>query len=215
MERLRVAVFASGRGSDFQSLIDARDRGELDVDLVLLVCNRPGAMCIERAKRAGIDTFVLDHRGMEREEWEEAVEVELKKREVNFIVLAGFMRLLSASFVERWRNRIINIHPALLPSFPGVHAHRDALQYGVKVTGLTIHFVDEKMDHGPVIFQYPVWVKEDDTEETLSQRVLEQEHIWYPRVLQWIAEGRVTVEGRLVRVKGVTDSERGPWEDKV
>ncbi|RLF53792.1 MAG: phosphoribosylglycinamide formyltransferase [Thermoplasmata archaeon] len=212
MERLKVAVFASGRGSDFQSLIDARDRGELDVDLVLLVSNRPGAMCIERAKKAGIDTFVLDHHGMEREEWEERVEVELRKKGVNFIVLAGFMRLLSASFVSRWRNKIINIHPALLPSFPGVHAHRDALDYGVKVTGLTIHFVDEKMDHGPVIFQYPVWVKDDDTEESLSQRVLEQEHIWYPRVLQWIAEGRVEVQGRLVKVRGITDSERAPWQ---
>ncbi|MCD6111208.1 MAG: phosphoribosylglycinamide formyltransferase [Thermoplasmata archaeon] len=212
MERLKVAVFASGRGSDFQSLIDARDKGELDVDLVLLVSNRPGAMCIERAKKAGIDTFVLDHHGMEREEWEERVEVELRKKGVNFIVLAGFMRLLSASFVSRWRNKIINIHPALLPSFPGVHAHRDALDYGVKVTGLTIHFVDEKMDHGPVIFQYPVWVKDDDTEESLSQRVLEQEHIWYPRVLQWIAEGRVEVQGRLVKVRGITDSERAPWQ---
>ncbi|RLF74859.1 MAG: phosphoribosylglycinamide formyltransferase [Thermoplasmata archaeon] len=212
MERLKVAVFASGRGSDFQSLIDARDKGELDVDLVLLVSNRPGAMCIERAKKAGIDTFVLDHHGMEREEWEEKVEVELRKKGVNFIVLAGFMRLLSASFVSRWRNKIINIHPALLPSFPGVHAHRDALDYGVKVTGLTIHFVDEKMDHGPVIFQYPVWVKDDDTEESLSQRVLEQEHLWYPRVLQWIAEGRVEVQGRLVKVRGITDSERAPWQ---
>ncbi len=212
MERLKVAVFASGRGSDFQSLIDARDKGELDVDLVLLVSNRPGAMCIERAKKAGIDTFVLDHHGMEREEWEERVEVELRKKGVNFIVLAGFMRLLSASFVSRWRNKIINIHPALLPSFPGVHAHRDALDYGVKVTGLTIHFVDEKMDHGPVIFQYPVWVKDDDTEESLSQRVLEQEHLWYPRVLQWIAEGRVEVQGRLVKVRGITDSERAPWQ---
>jgi len=212
MERLKVAVFASGRGSDFQSLIDARDKGELDVDLVLLVSNRPGAMCIERAKKAGIDTFVLDHHGMEREEWEERVEVELRKKGVNFIVLAGFMRLLSASFVSRWRNKIINIHPALLPSFPGVHAHRDALDYGVKVTGLTIHFVAEKMDHGPVIFQYPVWVKDDDTEESLSQRVLEQEHIWYPRVLQWIAEGRVEVQGRLVKVRGITDSERAPWQ---
>ncbi|MCD6384080.1 MAG: phosphoribosylglycinamide formyltransferase [Thermoplasmata archaeon] len=211
MERLKVAVFASGRGSDFQSLIDARDRGELDVDLVLLVSNRPGAMCIERAKKAGIDTFVLDHHGMEREEWEERVEVELRRKGVNFIVLAGFMRLLSASFVSRWRNKIINIHPALLPSFPGVHAHRDALDYGVKVTGLTIHFVDEKMDHGPVIFQYPVWVKDDDTEESLSQRVLEQEHIWYPKVLQWIAEGRVRVEGRVVKIEGITDRENAPW----
>ncbi|MGA1848519.1 MAG: phosphoribosylglycinamide formyltransferase [Thermoplasmatota archaeon] len=200
IESRRIAVFASGRGSDFQSLLDSNTKGETNLDIALLVCNNREAFVIERARNHGIPYVIIDHSGKEREEFDREVDSVLKDNDIGLIVLAGFMRILSPWFVKEWKGRIVNIHPALLPSFPGAHAHRDALEHGVKVTGLTIHFVDEKVDHGPIIFQYPVEVKDYDTEETLSKRVLDQEHIWYPRVVQWIVDGRVNIEGRRVLI---------------
>lgn len=198
--RKRIAVLASGRGSDFQALIDSCDRGELKCDLALLVCNVPDALAINRARRNGIPYVVIDHRGQTRREFDTMIHKTLKEQRIDLVVLAGFMRILSPWFVKQWPDKIINIHPALLPAFPGAHAHRDALEYGVKLTGLTIHFVDEDVDHGPIIFQYPVEIHDDDTEEALSARVLDEEHRWYPRVIQWIVEGRVKRVGRNVTV---------------
>ncbi len=198
---LKLAVFASGSGSDLQSIINAVERGDLHLEISLLVCNNPDAFALERARTHGIPSVLIDHRGRSRDEFEQEIRSELEKRHIDLIALAGFMRILTPDFVGRWRGKMVNIHPALLPSFPGVHAHRDAIAYGVKVSGLTIHFVDEGVDHGPIICQKSVEVHDGDTEETLGERVLEQEHIWYPKVLQWIVEGRVRLEGRKVKIE--------------
>ena len=202
MARIRVGVLASGRGSDFQSLVDARDRGELDVDVAVLVCNVPGAPVLERAKRAGVPSVVVDHRpfGKDRDAFEREVVLVLREKRVDLVVLAGFMRLVSSYFVGEFPNRIINIHPALLPSFPGTHGQRDALAHGVKVSGCTIHFVDTSVDGGPIILQKAVPVLDDDTEETLAARILEQEHVFLPLAVRLFAEGRLQVEGRRVRI---------------
>lgn len=202
MARIRVGVLASGRGTDFQSLVDARDRGELDVDLAVLVCNVPGAPVLERAKRVGVPSAVVDHRpfGKDREGFEREVVQVLREKRVDLVVLAGFMRLVSGYFVGEFPNRIINIHPALLPSFPGTHGQRDALAHGAKVSGCTIHFVDTSVDGGPIILQKAVPVLDDDTEETLAARILEQEHVFLPLAVRLFAEGRLKVEGRRVRI---------------
>src|SRR5436309_6705967 len=151
MGRTRVGVLASGRGTDFQSLVDARKRGDLDIDLAVLVCNVPGAPVLDRAKAAGVPAVVVDHRpfGKDREAFEQAMLKVLRDKRVELVVFAGFMRLVSASFIRAFPDRIINIHPSLLPAFPGAHAHRDAIAAGVKVSGCTIHFVDASVDGGP------------------------------------------------------------------
>ena len=204
-KRPRLAVLASGSGTDFQSIVDAVEAGDLNVALPLLICNVPDAGVLERARRHSVKAVLLPHKGLDRDEYDARLHDTLVGHDIDLVALAGFMRMLSTGFVEKWKYRLVNIHPALLPSFPGVHAHRDAISYGVKVSGLTIHFVDEQMDHGPIILQKAVEVREDDTESTLGARVLEQEHIWYPKVLQWIAEGRVKVEGRRVYISGGRD----------
>lgn len=200
MEGMKIAVFASGRGTDFQAILDANERGEVDLEIALLICNNKDAFVIQRAKNHSVPCVIMDHRDKQREEYDREVNSVLEENGIGLIVLAGFMRILSPWFVSKWKDRIINIHPALLPSFPGAHAHRDVLEYGVKITGLTIHFVDEEVDHGPIIFQFPVEVLDNDDEESLSKRVLEQEHRWYPRVIQWIVNGRVKVDGRKVHL---------------
>src|SRR5947208_6396384 len=179
MGRTRVVVLASGRGTDFQSLVDARKRGDLDIDLAVLVCNVPGAPVLDRAKAAGVPAVVVDHRpfGKDRETFEQAMLKVLRDKRVELVVFAGFMRLVSGSFIRAFPDRIINIHPSLLPAFPGAHAHRDAIAAGVKVSGCTIHFVDASVDGGPIILQRAVPVHEDDTEDSLAARILEQEHI--------------------------------------
>jgi len=200
---IRVGVLASGRGTDFQSLVDARDRKELSADIAILICNVPGAPVLELAKKAGVRAVVVDHRpyGKDREGFERAVVKILREDRVDLVVLAGFMRLVSSYFLREFPMRVMNIHPSLLPAFPGVHAHRDALAAGVKVSGCTIHFVDTSVDGGPVILQRAVAVLEDDTEETLSARILEQEHIILPIAVRLFAEGRLRVEGRRVRIR--------------
>ncbi len=202
MSRIRVGVLASGRGTDFQSLVDARTRGDLDVDLAVLICNVPGAAVLDRAKRAGVPATVIDHRpfGKDREAFEREVVKVLREKRVDLVVLAGFMRLVTGYFVGEFPGRIMNIHPALLPSFPGTHGQRDALAAGVKVSGCTIHFVDTSVDGGPIILQKAVPVLDDDTEETLAARILEQEHIFLPLAVRLFAEGRLTIEGRQVRI---------------
>jgi phosphoribosylglycinamide formyltransferase-1 len=202
MVRLRVGVVASGRGTDFQSLVDARDRGDLSVDLAILICNVPGAPVLGRAKKAGVPVVVVDHRpfGKDREGFEREVVKALREARTELVVFAGFMRLVTPYFMGQFPMRIMNIHPSLLPAFPGAHAQRDALEAGVKVTGCTIHFVDASVDGGPIILQKAVPVREDDTEETLAARILEQEHIFLPLAVRLVAEGRLNVEGRRVRI---------------
>ena len=204
MARVRVGVLASGRGTDFQSLVDARDRGELDVELAVLVCNVPGAPVLERAKRAGVPAVIVDHRpfGKDREGFEREVVKVLRDHRVDLIVFAGFMRIVSPYLVGEFPNRIINIHPSLLPAFPGAHAHRDVLAAGAKVSGCTIHFVDASVDGGPFILQRAVPVLDDDTEESLEARILEWEHRLLPLAVRLFAEGRLRVEGKRVRVDG-------------
>ncbi len=202
MARIHVGVLASGRGTDFQSLVDAKERGELDVDLAVLVCNVPGAPVIARAETHGVPVVVIDHRtyGKDREGFEREVVRILRERRVDLVVFAGFMRLVTGTFIREFPFRIINIHPSLLPAFPGTHGQEDALRHGVKVSGCTIHFVDESLDGGPIILQRAVPVLEGDTPETLAARILEQEHVFLPLAVRLFAEGRLRVEGRIVRI---------------
>jgi len=202
MARINVGVLASGRGTDFQSLVDARERGELDVNLAVLICNVPDAPVIGRAGTAGVPAVVIDHRtyGKDREAFEREVVRVLREKRVDLVVFAGFMRLVSPYFVREFPHRIMNIHPSLLPAFPGAHAAADAIAWGAKVSGCTIHFVDESVDSGPVILQKAVPVLDADTPETLAARILEQEHVFLPIVVRLFAEGRVHVEGRRVRI---------------
>jgi len=202
MARTRVGVLASGRGTDFQSLIDARDRGELDVELAVLLCNVPGAPVLERARKAGVPAVVVDHRpyGQDREAFERQVVLVLREHRVDLVVFAGFMRIVTRYLVSEFPNRIMNIHPSLLPGFPGAHAHRDVLAAGAKVSGCTIHFVDASVDGGPFILQRAVPVLESDTEESLEARILEWEHRLLPLAVRLFAEGRLHVEGRKVRI---------------
>ena len=197
----KLGVLCSGRGTDLQSIIDAIGRGEVDAEIAVVLTDKPEAFALQRAERAGIKAVCVNRKQYEdREPFEEALIEELEAAGVTLVVLAGFMRILTPVFVRHFAGRIMNIHPALLPSFPGAHAHRDVLAYGVKVSGCTVHFVDEGTDSGPIILQAAVPVLDGDTEETLGARVLEQEHIIYPQAIQLYCEGRLQVDGRHVRI---------------
>jgi len=204
-----IAVLASGSGTDFQSIIDGVESGYIPGEIRVLICNKKDAFCMGRARNHGIPAVHIDHRKKRREDFEREMIEEIDKHDIKLVVLAGFMRMLSSFFVGTYKGRLINIHPALLPSFPGTHAHRDALAYGVKVSGCTIHFVDEEMDHGPVIYQKAVPVLDDDTEDTLGARVLAEEHKYLPMVVKYFLEDRITVENRRVLIdrEGVRDPE--------
>lgn len=197
---MRIGVLASGNGTDFQSIVDAVERKELHVDIAVLIYNKELAYVRERAEKAGIPAVFVDHRKKRREEFEREMETVLKGYRVELVVLAGFMRLLTPYFINAFRDRMINIHPALLPSFPGTHGQKDALDFGVKVSGCTVHFVDENMDAGPIIIQRCVPVLDDDTEETLGARILEEEHKVLPLAIKLYSEGRLKIEGRWVRI---------------
>ena len=195
----RLAVLCSGRGTDLQSIIDAIKAGSLNAEISIVLTDKPNVKALERAELAGIKNICVDRKKFDsRAEFE--AEILRQIDGVDLVVLAGFMRILSPEFVRRYAGRLMNIHPSLLPAFPGAHAHRDVLAYGVKISGCTVHFVDEGTDSGPIILQAAVEVREDDTEETLSARVLEQEHIIYPRAIQLFVEGRLKIEGRHVRI---------------
>ena len=195
----RLAVLCSGRGTDLQSIIDAIKAGSLNAEISIVLTDKPNVQALARAQLAGIKNICVDRKKFDsRAEFE--AEILRQIDGVDLVVLAGFMRILSPEFVRRYAGRLMNIHPSLLPAFPGAHAHRDVLAYGVKISGCTVHFVDEGTDSGPIILQAAVEVREDDTEETLSARVLEQEHIIYPRAIQLFVEGRLKIEGRHVRI---------------
>jgi phosphoribosylglycinamide formyltransferase-1 len=201
---MNVAVLASGNGTNLQALIDAGARGDLGPARIALVgSNKPGCPALARAEQAGVPSFALDHRTYpSRAAFDKAVQARLTEAGVELVVLAGFMRILTAEFVQAFAGRMINIHPALLPAFPGLHPHRQALDHGVKVSGVTIHFVEEGTDSGPIIAQSVVPVLDDDDEQSLSRRIFAEEHRLLPAVVRAIAEGRVRLEGRRVRVTG-------------
>ena len=203
MERLKLAILISGRGSNMQALIDgcrqrAGDPGSIPADINLVLSNRADAAGLERAKAAGLPTQVISHRDYpDRAAFDAAVDGALRAADVNFICLAGFMRMLTADFIEGWHNRMINIHPSLLPAFPGLDTHKRALAEGVKFAGCTVHYVRFETDTGPIVAQAAVPVLPGDTEELLAARVLAAEHRLYPLALRLIAEGRVQIhEGR-------------------
>ncbi len=197
----RFAVLISGRGSNMLSLVRAARDGRIPALPALVLSNVPGAAGLAAAESHGVPTAVVDHRqSAGREEHDRKVMQVLTEHQVDLVCLAGYMRLLSAAFVAAYPQRIMNIHPSLLPAFPGLNAQRQALLYGVKVTGCTVHFVDEELDHGPVIAQAAVPVEEDDDEDRLSARILEREHRLYPEAVRGFFLGRLAVAGRTVRI---------------
>jgi len=197
-----IAVFASGKGTNFEAIVKAVKKKTIKARIALLVTDQPKAGVIARAGRAGIKIVLVEMKNfLNIQDFEAKIIQVLKEENIDLIVLAGFMRMLSAEFVREYKGRIINIHPALLPSFRGTSAIKDAYAYGVKFTGVTVHFVDEKMDHGPVILQEAIPIKDNDTLESLEERVHEVEHKLYPYVVKLFVEDRLSVEGRRVRIK--------------
>jgi phosphoribosylglycinamide formyltransferase-1 len=210
MNKLRIGVLASGRGSNFQSIMDSVDSGYLKAEIAVLITDNPNAYAIERAKKYGIAHLVMKPGEYDsRDIYYGAVARELNARSVGLVVLAGFMRVVGKPLIDAFPNRIMNIHPALLPSFPGLHGQRQANDYGVKISGCTVHLVDEGMDTGPIIIQAAVAVRDDDTEDSLSQRILKFEHKIYPEAIKLFSEGRVEVVGRKVKIKDAALDEKG------
>lgn len=196
---LKIGVLASGNGTNAKAIMDKIAEGKLDAEVTAVICNTPGASVLQRAKRAGAPTFLLDHRKFpDRGEHEKAMLEVLDRQACHAVALAGYMRLLGPDFLAAYKDRVLNIHPAILPSFPGMHAARDALDYGMKISGVSVHFVEEKMDAGPLIIQAAVPVKAEDTEESLLGRIHVLEHRIYPQALQWLAEDRLELRGRHV-----------------
>jgi phosphoribosylglycinamide formyltransferase-1 len=205
---LSLGVLISGGGTNLQAIIDAIESNRLDAKIAAVLSNRADAYGLVRAQKHGIPTEVLDHKKFSsREAYDQAVVERLRARGVELVALAGFMRLLSPVFVKAYSNRIMNIHPALLPAFPGLHVQKKALEHGVRFSGCTVHFVNEECDEGPIIIQAVVPVFPDDSEEALAARILKQEHRIYPRAIQLFAEGRLRVEGRRVLVDGQAKDE--------
>jgi len=206
--QVSIGVLISGSGTNLQAIIDAIEAKKLDAKIQVVLSNRADAYGLVRARNHGIPVEVLDHKTFpSREAFDQAVVDILRAREVELAVLAGFMRLLSPVFVSAYSNRIMNIHPALLPAFPGLHVQQKAVDHGVRFSGCTVHFVNEACDEGPIIMQAVVPVFPDDTAESLTTRILEQEHRIYPRAIQLYSEGRLKIEGRKVLVDGLAREE--------
>ena len=197
----KIGVVVSGRGSNLQSIIDHIAEGKLNVEVAVVVSDHKEAFALERAAKAGIPTAVVERKGCkDKAEFEDKIDAALREAGAEVVILAGFMRILTGHFISRWENKIINIHPALLPSFKGVDAQGQAVDYGVKIAGCTVHFVDEGTDTGPIILQKAVPVLDDDTEETLAARILKEEHKALPEAIQLWADGKLTIKGRKVYV---------------
>jgi phosphoribosylglycinamide formyltransferase 1 len=193
----RLGVLISGRGSNLQALIAAIDAGRLNARIAIVISNRAQAAGLERAREAGIETLVLDHRQFaSRAEYDAAIAQALRARGVSLVCLAGFMRLVGAPLLDAFRDAVLNIHPSLLPAFPGVHAQQQALAHGVKITGATVHLVTTELDGGPIILQATVAVQDGDTVESLSARILSEEHRIYPEAVQMVLDGGWRIEGR-------------------
>lgn len=214
-EKLRVGVLASGRGSNLQAIIDAIEAGRLDARITVVLSNKRDAQALDRVRRHNLTDVFLDPKPYagqpdSREAYDRAVLEVLRKYDVELVLLAGYMRIVTPVLISAYKNRIMNIHPSLLPAFPGLDVQKKAVDWGVKIAGCTVHFVTDGVDEGPIIIQAAVPILEGDTAETLSARILEQEHRIYPRAVQLYAEGRLLVEGRRVCVAGVSETGMGP-----
>jgi phosphoribosylglycinamide formyltransferase-1 len=209
MAKLRVGVLASGGGTDLQSIIDASEKGMIDAEVVVVVSDNKEAFALKRAEKHKIKAFFVDPKGKTGEEHDKEIDKILEKSKVGLVVGAGYMRILTPCFVKKWFGKLINIHPALLPSFKGTNGQGDALDYGVKISGCTTHFMDEHMDHGPIILQAAVKVMPGDDRDKLAHRILDVEHQILPRTVQLFAEGRLKIEGRKVQIK-----KGDSWKDK-
>ncbi|MGD0359737.1 MAG: phosphoribosylglycinamide formyltransferase [Bryobacteraceae bacterium] len=194
----RLGILLSGRGSNFEAIADNVARGAIDAEIAIVISNRAEAPGLEAARRRGLPAVSLPSKGLDRTVYESLLAAELNRHAVDLVCLAGYMRLLSAGFIREFAGRVLNIHPSLLPSFPGLDAQHQALEHGVKVTGCTVHFVDEYLDAGPILIQAAVPVLDDDTVEDLSARILQQEHRIYSQAIQMVLSGRLRVEGRRV-----------------
>ena len=208
-KKLRVGVLASGGGTDLQSIIDASEKGMIKAEVVVVISDNKEAFALKRAEKHNINAFFVDPKGKDSQDHDKEIDNILEENNVELVVGAGYMRILSSCFVKKWFGKLINIHPALLPSFKGTNGQGDALDYGVKITGCTTHFMDEKMDHGPIILQAAVKVMSGDDREKLAHRILDVEHQILPRTIQLFAEGRLKIEGRKVEIK-----KGDSWKDK-
>ncbi|NLY41806.1 MAG: phosphoribosylglycinamide formyltransferase [Desulfovibrionales bacterium] len=209
---IALGVLLSGSGSNFQAIADRVLAGELDADICLVVSNKPDAYGLERARSMGIPTACISHRDFpERETFDQELVRTLREAGVQWVALAGFMRILTPAFLTPFAGRVVNIHPALLPACPGIHAQAQQAEYGVRLAGCTVHFVDEKMDHGPIIIQAAVPAFATDNADSLGARILELEHRIYPQALQWIASNRVRLQGRQVIIDGAARSAASAW----
>jgi phosphoribosylglycinamide formyltransferase-1 len=208
MKKVKIAVLVSGRGSNLQAIIDNIEKGALSAELAVVISDQADAYALERARKHHIPAVHVSSKGYKgkREEYDVLLAQELRKCNVELVCLAGFMRIITPILIKAFPNRILNIHPALLPAFPGLHVQKAALEHGVKFSGCTVHFVDEGMDTGPIIIQAVVPVLDNDTEDSLSARILEQEHTIYSRAIQLYAEGRLVIEGRRVAVDNGNNS---------
>lgn len=196
-----IVILISGRGSNMEALIAARDAGNLPVNIAAVISNRPAARGLETAAKAGITTHYVDHKAFAgREAFDAALAECIDQFQPDLVILAGFMRILSEGFVRHYEGRLINIHPSLLPSFPGLHTHQRALEEGVRIHGCTVHFVTPALDHGPVIIQAAVPVLDGDSEDDLAARILVQEHRIYPQAVRWFAEGKLSLDNGRVRL---------------
>ncbi|MBI4876504.1 MAG: phosphoribosylglycinamide formyltransferase [Acidobacteria bacterium] len=194
----RLGILLSGRGSNFEAIADSVEAGRIPASIAVVLSNRPEARGLETARRRGLNAVSIPSKGLDREVYDRLVVAELRKHEVDLVCLAGFMRLLSAYFVREFPLRILNIHPSLLPAFPGLDAQHQALEHGVKISGCTVHFVDEYLDHGPIVVQTPVPVLDGDTDETLSLRILKEEHRIYTEAINVVLSAGWRIEGRRV-----------------
>jgi phosphoribosylglycinamide formyltransferase 1 len=192
----KIGILISGRGSNMVALLDAVRDGRIDAEAAVVISNIESAAGLQKASARGVETLFINHKGRSREEHDREMVAELARREVSIVCLAGYMRLISPSFVRAFENRVLNIHPSLLPAFPGLDAQRQALEHGVKITGCTVHIVDEELDHGAIVMQRAVEVRDDDTVETISARILEQEHLLYPEAVARVLDRNFRVEGR-------------------
>ena len=211
MKKIKIGVLVSGRGSNLQAIIENIENGSLAAELAVVVSDQADAVALERARKHGIPAVHLSAKGYKgrRDDYDALLVHEMKKHDVELVVLAGFMRIITRVLVQAYPNRVMNIHPALLPAFPGLHVQKAAIEHGVKFSGCTVHFVDEGMDTGPIIIQAAVPVLDNDTEDSLSARILKQEHRIFSRAIQLYAEGRLKVEGRRVVVTDGTNNGDG------
>jgi phosphoribosylglycinamide formyltransferase-1 len=202
MQKPKIGILISGRGSNMVALLDAIRDGRLEAEAALVISNVESAEGLRKAAERGVETLVISHKGRPREDHDREIVAELNSRGVSLVCLAGYMRLVSPHFIRAFEDRVLNIHPSLLPAFPGLDAQRQALEHGVKITGCTVHIVDEELDHGPIVLQRAVEVRDDDTVETLSARILEREHETYPEAVALVLNKRFRVEGRRTRISG-------------